>query len=170
MFHRRRDSQRQRAYASERAAGHFHPRYRLPSFAATEALTWEIAAKYGADDLQEVVYNSRRGGAQAVGRWRIEYGPEGLNVRTILHEVAHLLAPGDRHGRTWARVYLDMVRRELGAEEARRLKAEFVKRKVKHTRERRLSLAARERLAERGRQLAAARQRSLTSASNVQEG
>jgi putative metallohydrolase (TIGR04338 family) len=51
----------------------------------------------------------------------------------ILHEIAHWLSPEhEGHGPGFARMYLGLVRRFLGPDEARKLKAAFKEKKVRH--------------------------------------
>jgi putative metallohydrolase (TIGR04338 family) len=65
--------------------------------------------------------------------WHIPLPREYRYQLAVLHELAHVVAPGN-HGREFCSAYLLLVRRFLGAEAARDLRMEFVGGKVKHRR------------------------------------
>lgn len=46
----------------------------------------------------------------------IHLHPERLSRWTLLHELAHYIAPSASHGPVWCRVYVDLVSEEFGAE------------------------------------------------------
>ena len=163
--HRPRDSQRSRVYAAQQAAGHWDGSDRFASFGEARRYVERIfASAYvrehypHASAPMEIVYNGHRAGAVAVGSWRIEFGKHGLTKRTALHEAAHVIAGARaRHGRDWARVFLDLMRHFMGPEAAAKLREQFVERNVKHRAKRTISPEQREVLRERGRKLAALR-------------
>jgi hypothetical protein len=57
-----------------------------------------------------------------------------LNKRwLLLHEICHWITPHDAgHGREYARIYLSAVKRFLGDDEARKLRAAFKTKRVKY--------------------------------------
>lgn len=77
-------------------------------------------------------------------------------VLTALHECAHVLTWG-AHDRNFCRVYLALVKAELGRAAWAELRAAFRAKGVKYTRQRRYTPQAMRELRERGRKLAAAR-------------
>jgi hypothetical protein len=90
-----------------------------------------------------------KGGACATSS-RIEVSTYYRNHIVLLHELAHCLTPADvGHGRDWARVYLMLVTRVMGADAGRELRAQFLEWGVKFKR-----VTAAQRAA--GRRLAAA--------------
>ncbi len=65
----------------------------------------------------------------------IPYG--GPSKLSILHELAHILAPPDianaKHGRRWANMLLQLVRRYMGEDAWRELRTSFIENRVKYS-------------------------------------
>lgn len=166
---RTRDSQKGRVYAAE---------WSLPAMAdlleSHEAIAAYVAhvlhSRFVRGKIQRAGWNpvtritcefsrsARKSVAYTRAR-RIVFGTR-VSRMLVLHEVAHVLAPvAVHHGAPWVAIYLQLVRRFLGAEAQHQLRTAFLQRKVK-TRvgtRRVLSDTERHRLAERMRALRAAR-------------
>jgi putative metallohydrolase (TIGR04338 family) len=169
----KRDSQRRKLYEADWSFHDAHPELRLGSFEEVEAFATHVmererrkfhherqrAISEKAADTCRILRNGRRNGAAHVYHLfrgsRIEFGPGSFHKATVLHELAHHYAPrAEKHGREFARVYVELVRRYLGSNYARELRERFRARGVKHTRPRKLSAQALEAARARGRALA----------------
>lgn len=142
-----RDSQRQRAYAAERAAfsGMFYAREAPNAFQTFQdvlryvrrverSATWEkMLALTGRQRVESLDVRRGKSNWKATGGKRKLVLPQwAWTVPIILHEMAHAAVPGARHNWPWAQVYLRLVRRFIGAEAHARLKSAFDEHGVKY--------------------------------------
>lgn len=133
-----RDCQRSRVYEAERRA---FPQFQEQIF-ESEALVLQFVERvvgsgwfierFGVQ-LVEVRF---RGGQNARGcpsGW-IELPPWAFNPWVILHELAHVVAPGEEagHGPEFCSIYLELVRHVLGERDHYKLAREFLIDRVKH--------------------------------------
>jgi putative metallohydrolase (TIGR04338 family) len=143
-----RDNQRQRCYNAEDRAGFKHLGR---NFTSIEQIQQYI------DDLCATAWFAKRFGtgwmieakdfAQGSGRWaygcyrkdkrgyiKVPNTPWAYSEWLVLHELAHAITPSDtggRHGRFWARAYLEMVRYRMGLKAYELLKASYKKHNVR---------------------------------------
>lgn len=142
-----RDSQKQRCYDAERQSLIRSVGKIIPNIADVQdyvdrlCLTEWFVKRFGAGWTIEVIdhtrgrrwaWGSHRGGKS--GRIKL---PEGWArcEAVILHELAHAITPhttGGRHGRYWARTFLELVRFRMGLSAYNALKAMFKGHRVKH--------------------------------------
>lgn len=171
-----RDSQRAKVYAAERAA--FGERFREPLEggdlqAATDfanrvlrSATWlRLREEHGMLRPDGTCWIRARGSfdvSDGRGTRSARGGGGSLNLprwsRTkpvILHEIAHNLAAGARHGWPFCRAFIDLVSMFIGASEARTLERELRKAGARTRPPKQLSPERLAVLRERGRQLAA---------------
>ena len=93
---------------------------------------------------------SARGGAWATPQGNIAFGPGALNLRVVLHELAHVICGRHEnaglasHGRRWVRIYLELVLMVMGKEAHDELKAAFKAHGVKYLPLRKMTPEARE--------------------------
>lgn len=114
---RRRDTQRSLVYAWERRA-HLHGIAKFETVeecAAFMAPIWRgERGRYGMAKAKAPRIEVGRGGGRAYGSRRITLGKWARQPSVILHEMAHALAPGDRHGPRFVGVYIGLLARHLG--------------------------------------------------------
>jgi putative metallohydrolase (TIGR04338 family) len=140
-----RDSQRSRVYAAERSLPEntMMDLGKNVSVEEMQAYVNKVCAskrlkraveKAGGRPTQRVTATHCQGkrGARAFGDYRIEVSGYMRNRLVILHELAHCFAPSfERHGPTFARIYLAMAQAVMGREVAGRLKAAFKAHRVR---------------------------------------
>ena len=133
---RPRDSQRARLYAAERAAKMDDES--SMTLAQCQHYVIQVTgsawfqARWGRRSIG-VSFNSG-GGRAYPDRGLITLGPAARHRWIVLHELAHLVQPYETawHGPEFRSVFLALVRHELGAEAAERLRQQFVAHKLKY--------------------------------------
>lgn len=138
---RKRDSQRARVYAAERE--HYRVHGYGPTLTEAEAKAMVYAMLYhqgvwdkeprGYVQVQAVprIVRSRASGTPYGVAW-IWLSPKyGLNVSTVCHEAAHLVALNDRHGARFCAAHLRLVRHFWGPMQAGHLLDCYRKHKVR---------------------------------------
>lgn len=140
---RPRDSQRLKVYRAETAAFPRHTNV-FGTNAATQAWVDDLIAQRWFHarwpGLKGLVVAPGRGATASSWIGRITVGPLARNPAIVLHEVAHEItsrAPDEfsrvaAHGPEFAAMFLFLVRRVMGPEDADRLRAAFVAGRVKH--------------------------------------
>jgi hypothetical protein len=83
-------------------------------------------------EMPSVRENTRsRHSTADTSRWCLTFGSKGTSRRshfnrlTVLHELAHLYSPGDRHGAKFCAAYVLLVRQFVGEEAANMLTGDF---------------------------------------------
>lgn len=152
-----RDTQKARAYRSESVLyskahlGHDETRAMIDRVMRSKWMGRHapvVARRYRLGWL--TVRCEARGHISRAGRTGITLRGRSIPAWLVLHEIAHVLSPEDPgHGHQWAAIYLRLVRRFLGVESYRRLRASFRSNRVRYTEPRRISDHQRAVLAER---------------------
>ena len=155
---RKRDSQRSKVYRAQWASQAYKGAERFPTFAAARewAITVclaELPRRLGnaSPHVPEIVQGRSNSAARAYGSWRISLPEWAWNKATILHEIAHIAMPAERHGRLWAKRYAELVEKYMGKAAAAELKASFRAHGVKYSAPRNLTLEQRQALRERAK-------------------
>ena len=145
---RPRDSQRERVYESERAAllddtlmSHKDLQNLLNRIAKSKSWQNKVFTSGWPRNIPTIRFSPRGNGGGHYAPWEGYYGtimltPTGCTRRLLMHELAHHVTEHAHyraawHGWEFCAIELQLVSRWMGADEARRLKAEFRKRKVK---------------------------------------
>lgn len=138
---RPRDSKKSALYDAEQTAFGQHGRW-AAEFTLAEAQAWLdkfMAQRWFKQRWQVGKVEVLAGrGLRGTAYYRaMTLGVNARNRTVILHELAHILVdrePGvhAHHGPEFAATFLLLVRHEFGAETANRLRAEYVKRRVRH--------------------------------------
>jgi putative metallohydrolase (TIGR04338 family) len=164
----KRDSQKSRVYAAERAAfpDYFNRRSAMAGFhSVTECEIWvnrqlqkplvrrklvEIGIRSWPKPVR-VTDSGGKGGASASRLLSTIYvSGYYRNPVVLLHELAHLLTPSDPgHGWQYAQAYLTLIRWVMGAHAAKQLTAAFKAKRVRFRPKRELTPEAKRQLAER---------------------
>lgn len=138
---RDRDNRRQKLYDAERAAKMDARPMTLweCEVYAKNALAWAVKAGLNLSSRNAVVgvvpgNRTRATCLRVCGGWRITLPPWAQTRWVVLHEVAHCLPPKESaaHGWEFAAGYLKLVEHFLGAESAKRLKAQFKAERVRY--------------------------------------
>jgi len=138
-------TQQERAYAAEGASLSREPSEEIQvddesaTFAAGRMIDWwqelhgrrESGLRARRVEVHRHAPQRRAGVAARRGDMgHIEVPGDTVSLRVLCHEVAHILTPSDRHGETWARVYLELVYRFEGSEAFVALHEEFIRQEV----------------------------------------
>lgn len=136
---RARDSQRQRLYTAENVAfPGGGPAKGLRTIPECQAFVDKVLGsawaqrRYGRRAIY--VDHKAKGGHYSPGDRTMSLGMWARTQRVILHEIAHELTPRECawHGQEFAATHLALVRQFIGQEDADRLRAAYVKHRVRH--------------------------------------
>jgi putative metallohydrolase (TIGR04338 family) len=148
------DPQRQRLYAAEQVIKdnyHFRSLAKMQEFVDTILASdyWTERCGVGKVTVFLTKFGAQVGKAHYGGSWRGKWvghpfitipGSWGATKQTLLHELAHIMTRGDRHGAKYAEAYLGLVQQFMGQVSYKALKRSFDEhgvaygqRQVKHT-------------------------------------
>jgi len=136
-----RDSQRQRVYDAEHLCFHWHRNTRQLRNLSLEQLQMLTDGLWESEVVKGLLRKARRRPDQrapevrldkANARWArgcaayIKLPPWALNIHTVIHEVAHAIAPlGAKHNWMFAAVMLELVEEFMGLEWRTRLELNY---------------------------------------------
>ena len=129
-----RDSQRSAVYAWERQIPGWP--FAPMDLAACAALVRDVWADYRPGATPPIVSDGRGRRSACGSRWEIKLPRWARTRGVVLHEIGHSLASMDRHGPVYARLYLDLLARYAGVDEA------DARRRAEALRPRRVAFAA----------------------------
>jgi hypothetical protein len=136
---KKRDSQKSKVYKSERELKKKYIGY-MKSQEETEAYIHKVFASYFVranfpdkkwDSIQVKFGYGRPWADHSIGVIKLSSDLPDCNKLISLHEIAHILTPGEWHSRVYVNAYLKLVKRFLGKEAWAELKSNFRKNGVK---------------------------------------
>jgi len=139
-FRRERDTQRQKAYRSERsvfqtATNHDKQEQFESLLHVQNYLDKLVTRAWFKTRWGEMCVTVCKGKANYYRGFHITLNNFGLHKWVVLHELAHACTPkatGGGHGRYWARSYIELVKFEIGEDYANQLKEAFNQNGVKY--------------------------------------